>query len=232
MKKSACTFVTALALGVLSAPSVDAAPLVDLTSDFDTTFPDNPFPSGNARVNVSGGVDAGGNGVGGTNDAFLDMDLTPILTDPGFAFASITLIDSNLDNAAFTSTDPADYTLSFDAKIEGLLPDQTAASVNVSVFFNNGGPGYGWNGVQVTEDYTSFSFNAAAANGSPPPFDVSGSTIGNVKFELLFPDTTLGADTGNVLRIDNVALTLIPEPASAALLAAGSLMMLRRRRSA
>lgn len=219
-------------LGVVHTPHSDASELL-VGFDFDTVSPDNTNLNSNARVNATIGVDA--NGVGGSQGFFLNMDTTPVLTNPGFAQANTTLIDVAIDTSAYTSTDPNDYTLSFDALVEGLLPTATSTGVNVELFFNNGGPGFTWNNVAVTDTYTTFSLNPATANSADPVFDVSGSSIANVKFTVLFPDNSLGTDTGNALRIDNVVLTLtsdppvIPEPASAALLALGGLLLMRRR---
>jgi hypothetical protein len=126
------------------------------------------------------------------------------------------------DPYAFTSMDPADYILSFDARVEGLAPDQTAGNCVMEFRLGTGG-GSGWVMVKSLPyapgtNWTHFVFNLdqgswIGADQSPSTSlesftnAVAAGTITSVQFNQNQPNPAqFGFDADNSIVMDNIKL--------------------------
>ena len=141
-----------------------------------------------------------------------------------------------------TSTDAADYTIDLELAANGFEPQ----FVDVFIRFA-GGEQFSVN--QGNATVASAITTLAAGNASVPvsiglsDFGLTAAdlailpTAGSLQLQVFTrsnnaeaPNDPYSAGAGNVLVLDNAGVTLVPEPASAALLASGALCLLARRR--
>ena len=178
-----------------------------------------------------------GVGTGGSS-ALQEVNGTAGNTGNGYGYAAVQLQEHVVTGN--TSANLSDYTLSFDARA-------SAGSLNLQIqtwsLANFGGtqggtlntapanPGYGNDLTLTPTNYTHFSLNLGNSTIFPAStgFDSLGGTW-QIAFQLN------GGGNGNpanlTMNIDNVVLTMVPEPSSIALCAMGvvsGLMLIRRR---
>jgi hypothetical protein len=192
---------------------LSAAGAVSINGDFfgDTT-------------SFSGAV-VSGVGVGGT--AAIQEVLNAASGSAGYSGANVEYGNGSLSGN--TSSSLGDYTLSFDAMANG-----GSLRLNLQSWAGNGydtytgqlstapdSPGYG-NDLSLTPGYTHYSLNLgnnSVFQSSIGGFQIQGGTL-MITFQLDGGGATPYTDA---LVIDNLALTMVPEPSSLALCALGGL---------
>jgi len=219
-----CLGVAAVALFI--TPSTKAQVII-FNEDFD------PLSAAGA-VSVNGdffgdttsfsGAVVSGIGVGGT--AGIQEVLNAASGSDGYSGANVTYGNGSLSGN--TSSSLSDYTLSFDAEANaGTL------RLNLQSWAGNGYvtyqgqmstapdvPGYG-NDLTLYPTYTHYSLNlgnSSVFQSYLDGFQITGGTI-LITFQLDGSGPTPYTDT---LNIDNLELTMVPEPSALALLAVGS----------
>lgn len=233
---SYCTLAAStLALGV-TAGQATAATLLDV--DWDTKNPEfgyaYDFQAG-GTVDSSAAETATG-GVGGSAGYSLTADSTNAANFPGSYWGAGVGIEGATPTALDGAASGADLLFSADILAEGLTG--TTATIKFKILFRDGG-GTLWKAI-VNKTYTtpgSFqtlsgdlsgasteSGSLAALLASTDPIDI------RVEVEMNPGHSRFGFDAGNVMTIDNLVVSTVPEPASLALLAAGGLCLVRRRR--
>lgn len=182
----------------------------------------------------------------GSLDMTIDTSLVPGGTLGNYGGGMRTTIaPSSLSVGLLTSSDPADYTVVFDAAAIDFAP------VNVDIFLNFRDPSNVNVFSQISINQNSPVLAAVvtalrAGNASVPvsinlsefssvPADVSG-LAGADRFQFQInsrsPEADYAAGTSNVLVIDNVGIVQVPEPTSTGLLALSALCLIGRRRRA
>ena len=172
-----------------------------------------------------------GAGVGGSTAAVVQSDFTP----PGVGFGGVAYQYQDGNTGGLnTSANLSDYTLSFDAEVNkagggfSLIVQSWA-----NTFFGGAGPTQS----SSTSDFTvstpgafqHFSVNLGSLSSGLNP---TGQTL-QIAWQM-DEFTYGGPGTGNQLVIDDVQLTMVPEPSTLALSALGGLcgfVVIRRRRS-
>lgn len=200
--------------------------------------------AGNVSVNgdvfgdttsFSGAVVSGA-GVGGT--AAIQEVLNAASGSAGYSGANVLYGNGSLGGN--TSSSLSDYTLSFDAEANA-----GTVRLNLQSWQSNGygtyqgqmstapdSPGYG-NDLALTPTYTHYSLNLGNTSifqSTTDGFQPNGGTI-LITFQLDGGGPTPYTDT---LNVDNLELTMVPEPASTVLCALGGLAAFasfRRRKS-
>ena len=126
------------------------------------------------------------------------------------------------DSALFSSSDPADYILSFDARVEGLLAEQTTADCDMEFRIGTGG-GSGWVMIKALRyhpgtNWAHFEFNLDQGNwigaDQTPSTSlemftnaVAAGSIIEIAFNHNLPNPTqFGFDYDNAVYLDNVKL--------------------------
>jgi len=122
----------------------------------------------------------------------------------------------------FTSTVLSDYIVSFDARVEGLLPDQTTAAGRLefrlqapppapngyALYKNlNFAPGSNWTHFVFTLDEGGFDQGTSAASFAEGV--TNGITSVLAQYVMNEPDKQMGFDDNNVLLVDNIKLQVI-----------------------
>ena len=192
---------------------LSAAGAVSINGDFfgDTT-------------SFSGAV-VSGVGMGGT--AAIQEVLNAASGTAGYSGANVEYGNGSLGGN--TSSSLGDYTLSFDAKANGGSVRLNLQSWQLNGYVNYQGqmstapdnPGYG-NDLALNSTFTHYSLNLGNTSifqSSVGGFQITGGTL-LITFQLDGGGPTPYTDT---LDIDNLALTMVPEPASIALCAIGGL---------
>jgi MYXO-CTERM domain-containing protein len=187
-------------------------------------------------TSFSGAVVSGA-GVGGT--AAIQEVLNAAGGSAGYSGANVEYGNGSLSGN--TSSSLGDYTLSFDARANGGSLRLNIQSWQLNGYGNYQGqmstapasPGYG-NDLTLYPAYTHYSLNLGNASIFQDPgsgsFQITGGTL-MITFQLDGGGPTPYTDT---LDIDNLALTMAPEPASVTFCALGGLValgFLRRRRA-
>ena len=167
-------------------------------------------------------------GVGGSVGALVSSDFIP----PGVGYGGVAY-QYQVGNTGGINTSPnmADYTLEFDA-----LVNKTGGGFGL-IF--QAWSGAGFSGTFSSSSYPSelypatanafqhFVFNLGTFN---PGADPTGLTW---QFAWQMDEFTYGGPgTGNQMVIDNIKVTMVPEPASLALCGVGALALVLRRRKA
>lgn len=170
-------------------------------------------------------------GVGGSVAAQLQSDFTA----PGVGFGGVAF-QYQLGNVggANTSTSLSSYTLSFDAQVN-------KAGGGFSLIFqdwaNSGFSGAMGSSSDPTEmtiatpgSFQHFSVNLGNFTNGGTPANPAGQTW-QIAFQM--DEFTFGTapNTGNQLIIDNVGITMAPEPSTLALGALGALVLFRSRKN-
>jgi len=185
-------------------------------------------------TSFSGAV-VSGVGVGGT--AAIQEVLNAASGSAGYSGANVEYGNGSLSGN--TSSSLSDYTLSFDARANAGSLRLNLQSWALNGYVNYTGqlstapdnPGYG-NDLTLNPAYTHYSLNLGNTSifqSSVGGFQITGGTL-MITFQLDGGGATPYTDT---LDIDNLALTMVPEPVSATLCALGGLAafaFLRRRR--
>lgn len=172
-----------------------------------------------------------GAGVGGSTAAVIQSDFTP----PGVGYGGVAYQYQDGNTGGLnTSPNLSDYTLSFDAEVNkagggfALIVQSWAGT-----YFSGAGP---------TQSSSSSDFTLSTA-GTFQHFSVNLSSLSSglnptgqtLQIAWQMDEFTYGGPgTGDQLVIDNVQLTMVPEPSSAALAALGGLggfLAFRRRRA-
>jgi hypothetical protein len=201
--------------------------------------------SGAGAVSVNGdvfgdttsfsGAVVSGVGVGGT--AAIQEVLNAASGSAGYSGANVEYGNGSLSGN--TSSSLGDYTLSFDARANAGSLRLNLQSWALNGYVNYTGqistapdnPGYG-NDLTLNPAYTHYSLNLGNTSifqSSVGGFQITGGTL-MITFQLDGGGATPYTDT---LDIDNLALTMVPEPVSATLCALGGLAafaFLRQRR--
>jgi len=232
--------VTSLAVAaVVSFTSIPAsAQIVIFTQNFDSGLSASESLGGYHGGDITSstfGIVAGV-GTGGTS-GLQEVNGTAGNTGNGYGYAAVQLQEQVVSGN--TSPNLSDYTLSFDA-------EATAGSLNLQVqtwplaHFGGTGPatlstapaspGYG-NDLTLNPTYTHYSLNLGNSTIFP---NFSGfSTLGGT-WQIAFQLN--GGGNGNpanlTMNIDNVSLTMVPEPSTFALAGLGGavLLFIRRRK--
>jgi len=173
----------------------------------------------NGGVSVTAGVDA--NGVGGSQALFANWDHTLAAGGGQFTFNQYTVYGRPAPGGGLTA---AQMQISMDIFMSGSETSNTPINV---VYQQGVGP-------------TNLSFTPTLANGA---FTHVSFTLDQATNAGLFDPTQgfnlqvnhgatgFGFDANNIVRIDNVLISsVVPEPASLAMLALGGLVGCRRRR--
>ena len=228
------TCATALTMLGMIAPSFGA---VIFTETFDPSNGPNTaiqagysFGDTTARSSVIGA----GTGVGGTNS----WETTNTTSANGNGFSGVGAQYQHKVTAGNTSTNPSDYTLDFDMKADGgsvLLNIQTWLNVNfgggmTGTISTAPAAGFG-NDLPTTPGYTHYSVNlgdASIFHTIQPAFNPAGGTY-QITFQF---DGSGQAPFTQTLDVDNLSLSMVPEPASLMLLglAVPALALAARRR--
>ena len=179
------------------------------------------------------------------------IDTTSVDPDPAVSGSYGGGIQTDITNAFvagdLTSSNPADYNVVFDVTADGFAPanvdvflqfrnqfNENQLGAQLSLNQNNAVLGGFVTDLGATDGPVSISIPLSEFTGVPA--DVSGlATSDRIQFQFFTRslDSGYSADAGNTLVFDNIGVQLVPEPASAALLASGALCLLaRRRRSA
>jgi len=213
--------------------------------DFINTNPSNEY------TDQSGG-NAGQvwNGTGGT-ELTVSIDTTGVTTFPPGAIGAITqvTVNSAINVGDLSSTNTADYNIVFDLESTGFAPTQgnlfvrfrdnagaaVTGSANQYVSGHNNTPSFASAIVDsANPGGVSASVNLADINGMPPTIaGLPDTDFIQFLFAVRATEANYGTppqDANNFFILDNVGIQLVPEPASAALLAAGSLCLIARRR--
>lgn len=174
-------------------------------------------------TSFSGAV-VSGVGVGGT--AAIEEVLNAASGANGYSGANVEYGNGSLSGN--TSSSLGDYTLSFDAKATGGSLRLNIQSWQLNGYLNYQGqmstapdnPGYG-NDLILNPTYTHYSLNLGNASifQAVDGFQITGGTL-MITFQLDGGGPTPYTD---ILDIDNLSLTMIPEPASLALCVLGGL---------
>jgi hypothetical protein len=174
--------------------------------------------------------------VGGT--AAIQEVLNAASGSAGYSGANVEYGNGSLSGN--TSSSLGDYTLSFDARANAGSLRLNLQSWALNGYANYTGqlstapdnPGYG-NDLTLNPAYTHYSLNLGNTSifqSSVGGFQITGGTL-MITFQLDGGGATPYTDT---LDIDNLTLTMVPEPVSAVLCALGGLAafaFLRRRKS-
>ena len=211
------------ALALVAGTALDAQAQVAV---FNETF-DPLSPSGSVQLyytalNATGGSVGvvPGVGVGGTAGLQMQVESTSVLGGAG----AVDGLYLNLAVSGNTSLDPSDYNLSFDAKAtSGLLTSilvQTWDGPNASG--NNDGtlrddPGVGL----LSSSFQHYSLNLGAFTGSLSGLGLAGGTY-QLSFQYVVTVPTPDDETA---VIDNLELTMVPEPCASVLLGLGALAL-------
>jgi hypothetical protein len=194
------------------------------------------YPSGTATAGYTFGdvtnashMYLSGAGVGGSTAAVIQSDFTP----PGVGYGGVAYqYQVGNTGGINTSGNLSDYTLSFDAEV------------------NKSGGGFGltvqsWASPYFVETFTSSSSASDYGIATSGVFQHFSVNLGTLNAGVVMTGQTLqiawqmdeymygGPGTGDQLVIDNVQLTMVPEPSTFALAALGGLgsfAVLRRRR--
>lgn len=198
-----------------------------------TVFSENFDPlssAGNVQYGYSFGDATGysvgivsGVGVGGTAGLQIQLIAASGATN---GYAGVAGQYQNGSLSANTSLHPSDYTLSFDAKANGgslLVQVQTWDAQHFGGTFD--GTLSTPSDLALSSTFQHYSLNLGSLNGTLSGLGVAGGTYQlNLQFDAGGP--TPYTDT---LVIDNLMLTMAPEPSGLALLALGALGMIWRR---
>lgn len=205
------------------------------TEDFDPLTPGRNIQVAYTFGETTSSSTSVATGAGVTGDSWQTVNTT----EPGPGFSGVGAqfqFDTITGN---TSTNPSDYILSFDAKSDG-----GSLNLQIETFeeANFGGsltgklntapddPGFG-NDLTLNSAYTRYELNLGDTSVfmSDSGIDMSGGTI-----QIVFQFNGSGsAPFTQTLDVDNLTLTMIPEPATFLLLSAGvlGLVGMRRRNS-
>ena len=176
---------------------------------------------GASGVVLTAGVD--NNGVGGSQSLFANWDHSPA-NGSFFTFNQYTLYGIPGFSAG---TPESGVTISLDLFISGSESSNTPIQV---VFQGNGGAvDRSFTPTLTNGQFTSVSFTLDQATGGAinitQPFNI----------RLVHGAGGFGFDANNIVRVDNVLVTVVPEPTAAALLALGGIgvwgVALRRQRN-
>ncbi len=217
-----CTSPIRLSLVAAVCSSAAASHAAVYEIDYDTTLPG--FAQSDGEPGTVG-VDA--NGVGGTQGGFLSFDRTG--ADPtAFTANNYRAFFSTASQGPAVSNDAADYVLTFDIVAEGLESNQVFSQFDLSV-----GDAFFQGDYQATGTYQTVTANLADVGSAAAVSNFDASDFASnpvITFKALDSTGAFGADNDNTIRVDNIRITEIPEPASLSLLAAGGLLLARRRR--
>lgn len=186
---------------------------------------------GFGNFNVGGGfqIQGGGGGSGPTVTAGVDTN--------GVGGSQALFVNS--DNSAATSFTYGQYTTygSVGAPGLGTLPTQVA--VDLDIFMSGSETSNTPLAVLLQNGANDISFTPTLANGA---FTHVHFTLDQATNGLLYDPTVnsnlrvqlgaggFGFDSGNIVRLDNIVVATVPEPASLGVLGLGALVGLRRRR--
>lgn len=158
-------------------------------------------------------------GVGGSTAWYLSMDNSALAAPntPQWAGGG-TGGSGPVDFTMFTDNNLSRYVISFDARVEGLIPDVTGINVAMQLFMDspNGNVRLDFP-VNVESNWVHFAFTFNAAN-----WDTGGGRLGKASFSTNYNTYTAlrtqwqienaqspnwGYDTDNILVVDNIKLT-------------------------
>jgi hypothetical protein len=168
-----------------------------------------------------------GAGVGGSVGAVITSDFTP----PGVGYGGVAYQYQSANTVGNTSASLGDYTLSFDALVNKnpggfTMTFQAWTGTGFSgTFSESAGPEFN---LATPNVFQHFSINLGTFNPGAVP------TGGTLQIAWQMNEYQFGGPgTGNQMIIDNVVLTLVPEPTAFALvgLGAATLLGIRRRRA-
>jgi PEP-CTERM motif len=223
MKKIVVTCLAVSAINLFTGISAHAQVTI-INQNFDSGLSSTESLGGYYGGDITGstyGIVAG-DGTGGTS-ALEEVNTTAGNTGMGYGYGAVQLQESSATGN--TSANLSDYTLSFDAMCT------TGGSLNLQIqtwsgtgFGGTGpttlntapaNPGYG-NDLTLTSSYTHFDLNF----GNSTIFqDSSGFTPTGGTLQITFQVN--GGGNGNpssiTFDVDNVVLTMVPEPSSLAL---------------
>ena len=167
-----------------------------------------------------------------------DFDLTNGYYRFAFDLASLTgtvgygtgtgapLFGASSDPSAYVSGDRGNYIFTFDARVEGLEPDQTGNGEMQVQFYLPPLPDQteARKILHVnlpfapTAEWQTFSFTldqgALSGDSNEPSFETNHTSIVDTRFNVNFhePHTRFGYDSDNVLYVDNVNLEVVDKP--------------------
>ncbi len=236
MKTTIATCVGIVTVALVSSISASAQVTI-INQNFDSGLSASESLSGYHGGDITSSTYGVVAGVGtGGSSAIQELNGTAGNTGNGYGYAAVQLQEHVVSGN--TSLNLSDYTLSFDAMA-------TAGSLNLQIqswtLQNFGGsmtgtlntapanPGYG-NDLPLSSSYQHYSLNLGNSSIFPNvgTFDPTGGTW-QIAFQLN------GGGNGNpanlTLNIDNVSLTMVPEPSTLALAALGALGLAFRRRA-
>jgi hypothetical protein len=231
--------VSSLAMGV-TASRAAAATLLDV--DFDTHNPDFPFSynfkSTGGSITMTAAV-TDGVGVGGSRAYSSNIDSTNAPQGAGTYWGAGNAVEVHAQSSLSGVTSAADLTYSLDTRASGLSAGRTTASLRLILkFIDSSNSATLWQTTSnftyntpgsfqtVTGDLSTASTNSgslSAAVASPSPL------LMRAQVEISNGAGHFGYDADNVLTIDNLLVSSVPEPASMALLTMGGLGLAGRR---
>lgn len=249
-------FKPALAsLLLVGALPASAALFTDDLSAFSSSI--TSFSQGSAAGQVIG-TSVGGSsgtvsGIGG-NSIFMTIDtsaVTNLTTAPAFGGGLRFTATDAFNGGNLNSSDPTDYDVVFDIAASGFSPSnfdlflnpRNSSNGNVlpnQLSINQNTPSFQpfFALLQTTDGPVSVSIPLEDFAGAPA--NVSGLALAD-RFQFQINTRAPGANytadspsttdaSSNVLVLDNIGFNVVPEPASAALLAGGALCLIARRR--
>ncbi len=220
--------ISALALSSASAQTILEINFDSAPAGFTQT---NAFTNGTPDPTKSYSV-VNTAGVGGTNGGVATMDSTGLTGATFLDFQNQTYTNARVNTA--TSTNQADYTLTFDVRAVGL----TGASAfgGAELFFEDGSIQRNFTGsFNITSSYTPVSFSLSELGGGSGTITDFASTLNTGTFSLrvaapgALNDFALAS--GNQIIVDNISIQAVPEPATLVLVigSLGFVMIAMRR---
>jgi hypothetical protein len=126
------------------------------------------------------------------------------------------------DSSVFISSNRQDYLFSFDARVEGLLPDQTTANCEMQVQFLNSAQSpqkilqvnLSFNAASNMTHFTFALSDGGLADSSDATFAAGYQGITSLQFNVNrhVPSDSFGFDWDNAIVVDNLQLEVIDKP--------------------
>ncbi len=221
--------ISALALASASAQTILEINFDSAPAGFTQT---NAFTNGTPNPTTSYSV-VNSAGVGGTNGGVATMDSTGLTGATFLNFQNEANTLARVNTAI--STNPADYTITFDVRAVGLTG--SSAFGGIRLFFENGSVARDYTGsFNITSSYAPVSFSLSELDGGYGTITNFASTLNTGAFTLqvaapgALTDFALAA--GNQIIVDNINITAVPEPGTVGLLigSLGVMVVVARRR--
>ncbi len=174
--------------------------------------------NGSGTISLTAGVNA--NGVGGSQALFATWD-----TATGLDYTWNQYTYYGVGGAGGGGT-LANINISLDLYMSG---SSSATPITIQALQNNGNSSRDFTPTLVDGQYThvAFTLDQTTASGSGAAFDPTAGFW----FRVSHGAGGFGFDAGNTVQVDNVLISVVPEPATAALagLAAAAMFIFRRR---